>query len=130
MQWLNKLPDSVRSATGWEWVLWRKLPLIFAAGTALPGVLLLLLHWLAADGALISAHHLQIVDYVVLGVVLFHWAAVVTLAIGCLLVMLMKGPGYVADGFAVSHRDRPRTDAESEFVADTPPQQPANDEPR
>jgi hypothetical protein len=121
MQWLNKLPNSVRSASGLEWALWRKLPLIFAVGTAVPVLLLGLLHLLAADGALVQPRNLQIIDYVVVGVVLFHWSAVATLAIGCAVVMLMKGPGYVADGFDVSHSDRPRTDAESEWET-LPPQ--------
>jgi len=33
---------------------------------------------------------------------------VVALGIGCVIVMVMKGPGYVADGYPVSHSDRPR----------------------
>lgn len=130
MQWLNKLPDSVRSASGLEWTLWRKLPWIFAVGTVVPVLLLLLLHWLAADGQLVQARNLQIIDYVVIGVVLFHWSAVATLAIGCILVMLMKGPGYVADGFAVSHSDRPRTEAESEWGTDQNASQQADEPPR
>ena len=36
MAWLNKLPNSIRSASGLEWKLWRKLPLIFLVGTAIP----------------------------------------------------------------------------------------------
>ncbi len=125
MQWLKKLPGSVRSATGLEWALWRKLPLIFAVGTLLPALLLGLVHWLAADGHWLLARDVQIIDYVVFGVVLFHWSAVLTLAFGCILVMLMKGPGYVADGFEVSHSDRPRTEAESEWQVPPPdPQEP------
>jgi hypothetical protein len=56
-------------------------------------------------------------DYVVAGVVVFHWTAVFTVAIGCVVVMLMKGPGYVADGMELSHSDRPRPGHESD---DTP----------
>ena len=36
MNWLQKLPGFQRSAPGLEWGLWRKLPAIFAARTALP----------------------------------------------------------------------------------------------
>lgn len=114
MQWLNKLPDSVRSASGLEWTLWRKLPLIFVVGTVLPLGLLGLLHWWAADGGLMQARNLQIIDYVVAGLVLFHWSLVLLLGIGCVLVMLMKGPGYVADGFEVSHSEQPRSEPEPE----------------
>lgn len=114
MRWLNKIPGSVRSASGLEWRLWRKLPLIFAVGTALPLLALAVLHWLAADGSLMLERHLQIVDYAVIGVLFFHWSVVFLLAFGCVLVMLMKGPAYVADGFEVSHSDQPRRDAETE----------------
>ena len=35
------------------------------------------------------------------------WTAVLTLAIGCAIVWVMKGPGYVADAYALSDADRP-----------------------
>ena len=50
----------------------------------------------------------------VIGAVIFHWSAVVTTAIGCVVVMVMKGPGYVADGMEVSHSDKPRRIAEGQ----------------
>ena len=116
MNWLQKLPGTVRSASGFEWQLWRRLPLIFVLGTALPVAVALLLHWLHADEGAPGARWLQTMDYVVAGVVVFHWTVVGTAAIGCVVVMLMKGPGYVADGMDVSHRDtpRPRSEAEDE----------------
>jgi hypothetical protein len=36
-----------------------------------------------------------------------HLTLVLTAAIGCVIVMLMKGPAFVADGFEVQHTDRP-----------------------
>ncbi len=39
MRWLNRLPGSIRSASGLEWALWRKLPAIWAVGTVLLGVI-------------------------------------------------------------------------------------------
>ena len=42
------------------------------------------------------------------GVIIFHWSMVLTIGIGCVIVMVMKGPGYVADGYWVSHSDQPR----------------------
>lgn len=110
MNWLRILPGSVRSASGLEWTLWRKLPLILAVGTALPLLVLLVLHWVHADGSAEQDRWLQIADYMVAGVVIFHWTVVGTVAIGCVVVMLMKGPGYVADPMEVSHSDRPRSD--------------------
>jgi hypothetical protein len=67
---------------------------------------------LSSDLDAAQARWLQMADYIVAGIVIFHWTAVLTVAIGCVVVMLMKGPGYVADGLEVSHSDRPRKDAE------------------
>ena len=36
--------------------------------------------------------------------------AVLTVAIGCVIVAIMKGPAYAADSFPVEHSDRPRPD--------------------
>lgn len=112
MNWLNKLPGSIRSASGLEWAIWRKLPLILLVGTALPIVALGLLHWLSVDTSAADQRWLQMADYIVVGIVIFHWTAVLTIAIGCVVVILMKGPGYVADGLEVSHSDQPRKDVE------------------
>jgi len=117
MRWLNKLPNSIRSASGMEWALWRKLPMIFLVGTAIPLLAAVALHFFTSDQNAAEARWLQTMDYVVAGVVLFHWTAVVTIGIGCVLVMLMKGPGYVADGLEVSHSDQPRKTMEG---AETP----------
>lgn len=38
--------------------------------------------------------------------------AVFTVAIGCVVVWVMKGPAYVADAYPVSHANRPETDSE------------------
>jgi hypothetical protein len=115
MSWLNKLPNSVPSASGLEWTLWRKLPLIFVVGTAVPLALAVALHMLTEQTSAVQSRWLQTMDYVVAGVVIFHWTAVFTIAIGCVVVMLMKGPGYVADDpFEVSHSDKPRSSVQTE----------------
>lgn len=112
MAWLNKLPNSIRSASGLEWKLWRKLPLILVVGTAIPLAAAVTLHYATDTDNAVEARWLQTMDYMVAGVVVFHWTAVFTIAIGCVVVMLMKGPGYVADGMDVSHSDKPRETAE------------------
>ena len=114
MSWLNKLPNSIRSASGLEWKLWRKLPLIFLVGTALPLAAAVALHLLTDQTSAAQSRWLQTMDYVVAGVVIFHWTAVATIAIGCVVVMLMKGPAYVADDpMEVSHSDQPRSSVQT-----------------
>lgn len=118
MNWLKKLSPTRREASGLEWTLWRKLPLIFLAGTALPLLVLGLVHLLADPQASAQqARWLQMADYVVGGMVVFHWSMVLTVGIGCVIVMVMKGPGYVADGYMVSHSDKPREFAETDEEA-------------
>jgi hypothetical protein len=109
MAWLNKHPDSVRSAAGLEWALWRRLPAILAVGTALP-LLVLGVSWLlspdAADGAR-DPDALRF-EFVMIGVVILHWTLVLTTAIGCAIVILMKGPTYTADSYPMPDADQPR----------------------
>ncbi|MDO8719710.1 MAG: hypothetical protein Q7K20_12115 [Polaromonas sp.] len=124
MNWLKKLSPTRREASGLEWTLWRKLPLILLAGTALPLMGLGVVHLLTEpEAGAQQARWLQLADYVVGGVIVFHWTMVLTLGIGCVIVMVMKGPGYVADGYLVSHSDKPRetpeTDEEAEMARAT-----------
>jgi uncharacterized membrane protein len=63
--------------------------------------------FIAADNAAELARRIQLFDYVMIGLVIFIWTLVLTVTIACVIVWLMKGPAYVADGFEVSHSDKP-----------------------
>ncbi len=108
MNWLRRLPGFTRSAPGLEWALWKKLPWISLAGTALPLVLIGLAYW-AADTPTTAATERALTQwfYIAIGAVVLHWTLVLTATIGCVIVMLMKGPAFVADGFEVQHSDKP-----------------------
>ncbi len=108
MDWLKRLPGFTRSAPGLEWAVWKKLPWIALVGTALPAVLMGLA-WLAAPETASPASERELTQwlYIAIGVVVLHWTLVLTAAIACVIVMLMKGPAFVADGFDVQHSDRP-----------------------
>lgn len=114
MNWFKKIPNPRRAAAGLEWHLWRKLPLIALVGTVLPLLCLALVHLLNEPAPEASdARWLQMMDYLVGGLIAFHWSMVLTIGIGCVIVMVMKGPGYVADGYRVSHSDQPRAAPET-----------------
>lgn len=118
MNWLQKIPRSVRYASGLEWTLWRKLPLIALLGTALPVLALLVLHiWADPQASASQARWLQMANFFVGAVVAFHWIMVLTVGIGCVIVMIMKGPGYMADSYPVSHSDQPRPHPETDEEA-------------
>ena len=108
MNWLKKLPNTIRTASGLEWVLWRKLPWIAVAGTAVPLLCLAALHRAhESESDPAQLRWLQMADYMVGGIVLLHWTLVLTVAIGCVVVLVMKGPAYVADAYPPPGRTPP-----------------------
>lgn len=118
MNWLQKLPQNRRAQSGLEWRLWRKLPWIALVGTLLPLLALGLMHLMADPNAgAAEVRRLQLMDYMVCGALVFHGSLLVTVAIGCVIVMVMKGPGYVADGYCVSHSDQPRVSMQTDEEA-------------
>ena len=107
MNLFNKLPGSVRSAPGLEQRIWRRLPAILLWGTLLPLLLAAASYALApaaslpggTDGALL------LWEYTMWGMVVLHWTLVLTLALGCFIVRVMKGPAYVADAYPLPEKD-------------------------
>ena len=103
MNLFNKLPGFVRSPPGWEHEIWRRLPAIALWGTLLPLGLAALNRALAPAAAESSAASAALLlwDYTMFGVVVLHWTAVLTVALGCFIVRVMKGPAYVADAYSL-----------------------------
>lgn len=109
MNWLRKLPGFQRTPYGLEWRLLRLMPSVCLAGTVLPGLMSLAARFLmSGNSAAELARHLQLFDFLMIGLVIFIWTLALTVTIGCVIVWLMKGPAYVADGFEVSHSDKPK----------------------
>ncbi len=109
MNWLTKLPGFQRTPYGFEWRLLRMLPNVALAGTVLPVLMAVLARYLVTQGSPAEIErHIQTFDFVMIGLVIFVWTTVLTLVIGCVIVWLMKGPAYVADGYEVSHSDKPK----------------------
>ncbi len=107
--WLNRLPGFQRSQPGLEWALWKKLPRILLWGTVVPVVLAAGWHLaLPADASPAELRQHLVFNYVVAGVVILHWTVVLTLAIGSVIVMVMKGPAFVADAYPLNDSDHPR----------------------
>jgi hypothetical protein len=108
MNWLRKLPGFQRTPYGLEWRLLRLMPTVCLAGTLLPALMSVAARFLIVDvNAAELVRRVQLFDFVMIGLVIVVWTLVVTVTIGCVIVWLMKGPAYVADGFDVSHSDTP-----------------------
>ena len=105
-RWLIRLPGHRPAPAGLEWSLWKRLPAILFLGTVLPALMGLWWWWITPDPP--SAHEQRELlwgTYSLVGVVVFHWTLVLTVAIGCIVVMVMKGPAYVADPYPPPGRE-------------------------
>ncbi|MDD2808695.1 hypothetical protein [Rhodoferax sp.] len=110
MNWLKKLPGYQRTPYGFEVRLLRMMPSVLLAGVALPAAVAGLARVVFNQGTVDEiAHNIQTFDFVMLGLAIFIWTAALTVAIGCIIVWLMKGPAYVADAYEVSHSDKPKS---------------------
>ena len=109
MKLLQRLPGSRREPAGLEWKVLKKIPTILIAGTVLPALYAFAARWfITGDDAVAVAKMIQLNDYLALGLVIFHWAVVLTVTIFCVIVMLMKGPAYVADRYDLPDSPKPK----------------------
>jgi len=109
MNWLQKLPGFQQTPYGLEWRLLRLMPSVCLAGTLLPALMSVAARFLITEGSAAElVRRIQLFDFLMIGLVIFIWSLVLTVTIGCVIVWLMKGPAYVADGYEVSHSDHPK----------------------
>jgi len=98
----NKLPGFIKTPSGFEWVLFKKIPYIFIVGTAIACAPILHIY-LSND--VISRAQQQII-YQCLGILFSVWFFVGAAAIGCIVVIIMKGPAYVADPYELPKENK------------------------
>ncbi len=109
MNWLQKLPGYKQTPYGFEWRILKLMPTACIAGTLLPALAALVARfWITGSTQAEMLRQIQIFDFLMIGLAIFIWTLALTLAIGCVIVWLMKGPAYVADGYEVSHSDNPK----------------------
>ena len=107
MKYLKKLEGFKRSPAGLEWQIWQRLHFIFGAVTLLPLLASAFVYFLdGSDPSSQSSRAVEQFFYVMVGMVVFNWTLVLTLAIGCVIVMVMKGPAYIADGYEMEEPNR------------------------
>ena len=96
-----------RVPPGLEFQILRKLPHITLAGLLIPVALAVLVRVLPMEPGIDSAKHIKSVDIFAIATAITFLTAVLTIAIGCIVVYIMKGPAYVADAYPLQHSDRP-----------------------
>lgn len=115
MNFLNKEPNPKRIDSSTERKILKKIPWFLLLGTVVPllGVALVYffeqLNPVSPSSTLMHAtdDSLELFFYMMLGLITFIWTMLLTLALGCVIMIIMKGPRYLADSYELSHKDRP-----------------------
>lgn len=107
-EWFKRLPGFRQTAAGQERDVLRWLPKVLTVGTlllCLPSVAVRL--WWAGVPDYAVATRITTVDIYAISALVLHWTVVLTVGIGAAIVVVMKGPAYVADAYPMEDRDRP-----------------------
>jgi hypothetical protein len=107
MNWLTKIHGR-KTPPGLEVRILKMLPRITLVGTLAILALPVIVRFWPAQPGVDAAKHIKSVEIFAIATEITLITAVVTVAIGCIVVHIMKGPAYVADGLPVSHADRPK----------------------
>lgn len=108
MKYMRKIHNR-REPPGLEWTILKKLPIALVGGTVIPLLVSFGTRYFPpAIPAFELEKHITMIDMVAIASVITIWTAVFTIAIGCVVVIIMKGPAYVADGYELSDSSEPR----------------------
>ncbi len=102
MNLFNRLPGFTRTPPGKERLVLRWLPRTLLLGTlllAIPSLLARLL--VSADDSIA----VTTTDIYVISLIILHWTVVFTVGIAAFIIMLMKGPAYIADGYPMDEAE-------------------------
>ncbi len=103
-----KNPQSVRYPAGLEWRLLKKLPLLALVGVFLLGFLWLLVTLWPFEGSDQQVRSLVgQLEFALIGALIFYLSMLVAALFGCVMVLIMKGPEYRADGVVLTDREPP-----------------------
>jgi hypothetical protein len=85
------------------------LPLVAVAGTAVPASCLLAVRLAAASANNDAAAKFATTFEIALAsAAILYWTIVFTVVLGCVIVMIAKGPAYVADAYPLPDADAPK----------------------
>ena len=107
MNWLRKI-EGRQTPSGAEIRILKRLPRATLIGTLLVLALPVLVRVWPPDPAIDAAKRVRSVDIFAIAAEISLITLVVTIAIGCVIVHIMKGPAYAADSMPVEHADRPK----------------------
>jgi hypothetical protein len=100
-----------RHPDGLERVILKKLPKVLLGGIFIPLFMAIFarLYPIAGSVTEIAKHQISI-DILAISLFFMVFSAAFTVTIGCVIVLLMKGPAYVADAYELEDSDKPDAD--------------------
>jgi Na+/proline symporter len=103
---LKRLPGFQTSPPGKErWIL-RQAPFWVLMGTLAILMPSLLTRIIPSETR--ATGNSGLIDILVLATLICYWIAIFTIVIGAFIVVLMKGPAYVADAYPLEDFDKPK----------------------
>lgn len=102
MGWLTKLPGGVRYPSHKEWQLLKRVPKWGLWGSVLFAAPVIYDWWQTGD---LLAHDIQR-NSMFLGLLFTYWFFIGVIIIGLIVIIIMKGPGYVADPYYLPTEDK------------------------
>lgn len=102
MNFFNRLPGFTMTPAGKERMLLRRLPWILLLGTLLLALPSLAVRLIVEPDNVLAV---STTDIYVISLIVLHWTVVLTVGIGAFIVMVMKGPAYVADAYPLQDAD-------------------------
>ena len=107
--------NAYRQRAGLEWVILKRLPKHLLAGTMVPILMALMARWIPIQGSPSDIVKYQTsVEILAIALGVTAWTAVFTVAIGCVIVVVMKGPVYVADSYKLTDFEKPDSNTDRE----------------
>lgn len=108
----NKIPGFVVTPPGMERKVLALLPKALLVGSLLLGLPSLMVRGLLLIAPqLTTATLVSTVDIYGISLLFLHWAVILTVAIAAFIVVVMKGPAYVADPYPLTETDTPEDTA-------------------
>jgi hypothetical protein len=108
MNLFNRLPGFVRTPPGIERDILRRIPRLLVAGSllfAVPSLAVRAVGFMADSPVAVT--EIMRVDIFAIALLIFWWTLLPTLALAAFIVMVMKGPAYVADPYPLAELDPP-----------------------
>lgn len=104
-----------RSPAGLEWTFLKMIPKILLGAIFVPALMSVFVRLFPISGTAAEiARHQHGIDILAIALCVTALTAVFTITIACVIIVVMKGPAYVADAYELNDADRPDASANSE----------------